>query len=496
MKVGKALRVLVGASVVVALGLMVAPRRMDAQDPVPLKKKGDEPALPAQVFVTAGKPPAPADIDIPDDPPPHEGAMFSLPNRIAAPDIIQIEVLEALPGRPISGERLVRPDGTITLGFYGDIKVSGLTTAQVKERVIIRLRSFLPDESLGLIAEMDDGQPKGEPRPEAPPADLPLPPETPKLPPEPGELLPPEPDPRPVAKPKKTAIVAKPSPGRTRLAAMRQQDDFKPPGQQPDPARAEVSGENPVARPAFGDPVARETPGGDEWEESLKQMPFMTSTSPRSIRVHPRDSDRVSVEVASYNSRVYFVLGEVNAPGRLPWTGNETVLDALQFAGGLDPNSNASNVQLARPSRGKKPAKVHQIDLKAIYNGDAKSNLQIFPGDRLVVGRAAAADSTIKLNADAARTNTLLNSALTYAFVLRNFDRLGEVGGANSSSELSIKLNGQTFKITLGDDAPRVDPARRKAALKAFQEYWSKTSRAGGAEEARLMEEMMKLLDK
>ena len=46
---------------------------------------------------------------IPDDPPPHEGAMIDTPEYvIEPPDLVLVEVLEALPGRPISGERLVR----------------------------------------------------------------------------------------------------------------------------------------------------------------------------------------------------------------------------------------------------------------------------------------------------------------------------------------------------------------------------------------------------
>ena len=54
---------------------------------------------------------------IPDDPPPHEGAMISLPYVVEPPDLVLVEVLEALPGRPISGERLVRPDGKIDSAF-------------------------------------------------------------------------------------------------------------------------------------------------------------------------------------------------------------------------------------------------------------------------------------------------------------------------------------------------------------------------------------------
>ena len=37
---------------------------------------------------------------IPHDPPPHEGAMVDMPYVAEPPDLIRVEVLEALPGRP------------------------------------------------------------------------------------------------------------------------------------------------------------------------------------------------------------------------------------------------------------------------------------------------------------------------------------------------------------------------------------------------------------
>src|SRR5262249_15486522 len=92
-------------------------------------------------------------VAIPDSPPPHEGALFDLPYTIDAPDMLIVEVLEALPGRGITGERLVRPDGTITLVFYGDLHVRGLTIAQAKEKVVLYLRKFLSDETLGLVGD-------------------------------------------------------------------------------------------------------------------------------------------------------------------------------------------------------------------------------------------------------------------------------------------------------------------------------------------------------
>ena len=58
---------------------------------------------------------------------PREFQKVSMPDYVVEPpDLILVEVLEALPGRPISGERLVRPDGKISLGFYGEVYVAGL----------------------------------------------------------------------------------------------------------------------------------------------------------------------------------------------------------------------------------------------------------------------------------------------------------------------------------------------------------------------------------
>jgi len=66
-------------------------------------------------------------------------------------DLVIVEVLEALPGRPISGERLVRPDGTISLGFYGDVHVAGLTLPEIKAKIVRHMAKYLSDDLLGLI---------------------------------------------------------------------------------------------------------------------------------------------------------------------------------------------------------------------------------------------------------------------------------------------------------------------------------------------------------
>jgi RNA polymerase sigma factor (sigma-70 family) len=80
------------------------------------------------------------------------------PRKIRPGDLLVIEVLEALPGRPLTGERVVRPDGTISLGFYGDLPVAGLDRTQIKVKLVEHMQKYLTDEVLGLVGEDEDGR--------------------------------------------------------------------------------------------------------------------------------------------------------------------------------------------------------------------------------------------------------------------------------------------------------------------------------------------------
>ncbi len=207
--------------------------------------------------------------------PPRELSKVSMPDYVVEPpDIIVVEALEALPGRPISGERLVRPDGKISLGFYGEVYVAGLTLAEIKAKIVLLLREFLTDEALGL------------------------------------------------------AVPDRDHPGKSKRI-----------------------------------------------EDQL------------------RDSKRVFVDVAAYNSKVYYVQGEVNSPGRLAHTGNETVLDAINFAGGLTAKASKDRIRLVRPAPDKGVAEqTFLVDLAAIVEkGDTTANYQLLPGDRLIVDRDSKA---------------------------------------------------------------------------------------------------------
>ena len=82
---------------------------------------------------------------------------------VEPPDLIDLWVEKTLPGRPITGERLVRPDGTMSVGWYGDLDVAGLTVAEIKTKLITKLHTFLSDEDLGLVVLSATGEPLIDP---------------------------------------------------------------------------------------------------------------------------------------------------------------------------------------------------------------------------------------------------------------------------------------------------------------------------------------------
>ncbi len=239
---------------------------------------------------------------------PSEFKKVSMPDYVVEPpDMMIVEVLEALPGRPISGERLVRPDGKITLGFYGDVYVAGLTLPEVKEKIVLHMRKYMQDEALGLLKVDENGDIITDPKTNKP------------------------------------------------------------------------------------------------------------------IQIEPRDSDMVFVDVSAYNSKNYYVLGDALVTGRLPITGNETVLDAINFAGGLTPTAAPQNIRLVRPAPpGACCEQVLPINLAAITSGgDPTTNYQLMPGDRIVVYRDPIVRFTVFLDRLAAPFQTVIGSMLQTAFTIR-----------------------------------------------------------------------------
>lgn len=100
---------------------------------------------------------------------------------------------------------------------------------------------------------------------------------------------------------------------------------------------------------------------------------------------------QVSVDVAAYNSKFYYVILDGAGLGqqvvRIPSTGNETVLDAISIVQGLAPVSSKKKIWVSRPA----PAdagcsQILIVDWEAItMAGQTRTNYQIFPGDRIYV---------------------------------------------------------------------------------------------------------------
>ena len=427
-------------------------------------------------------------VAIPDNPPPHEGAFFDLPITVEPPDVLVVEVLEALPGRPITGERLVRPDGTISLGFYGDVYVRGLTIEQAKVKVIEHLRKFIPDEVLGLVTDNEGPALEGEiPNPGRNPFDID---ERPV--PAPGVVPPdetrPEREARPPARPSRE--------GRPGMRRPRR----------PEPTSAQVPPNGGRRRPPrfLYDPPKPNNPPHVIYEPPM-QVPnpdeVIIRAEPRRVRIQettnipPADSNRVFVDIASHNSKAYFVQGDVGVPGRLPVTGKETVLDALNYAGGFVPTAEPTDIHLYRPARGGKPAKDYKIDIDAIHKGIATANLQVFPDDRLIIGRNPIVKKTIELDRAASPINSMMNLIMQYAFSARSLGVMNSPPSGGNDA-LRIKVNGQNMPMNVADPSVMTQ-AQREALIKEWAEFlWSISAKDGGAllDEKAFKEALMKKL--
>jgi polysaccharide export outer membrane protein len=90
--------------------------------------------------------PEPAAVLAPPTDLPTELNMVSLPPyAIGSPDVLLISVYTlprekggpatVIGPQPIDGQHLVRPDGTVNLGIWGDVSVAGLTTEQAREAI-------------------------------------------------------------------------------------------------------------------------------------------------------------------------------------------------------------------------------------------------------------------------------------------------------------------------------------------------------------------------
>lgn len=98
----------------------------------------------------------------------------------------------------------------------------------------------------------------------------------------------------------------------------------------------------------------------------------------------------VVVDVLSYNSKKIYLITDGGGAGEqvvtLPFTGGETVLDALANINGLSPVS-SKQMWIARPApNGTDVAQTMPVDWRAItQDGITTTNYQLMPGDRIYI---------------------------------------------------------------------------------------------------------------
>src|SRR5262249_14033618 len=68
------------------------------------------------------------------------------------------------------------------------------------------------------------------------------------------------------------------------------------------------------------------------------------------VLAQTKDAGPITVRIVTRVSKVFYVLGEVNAPGAFTLAGRETVLDAILVAGGLTDRASRNNIILSRPT--------------------------------------------------------------------------------------------------------------------------------------------------
>jgi len=188
-------------------------------------------------------------------------------------------------------------------------------------------------------------------------------------------------------------------------------------------------------------------------------------------------SPEITVEVASYNSKVYYVIIQTLRAGsnvfRVPSTGKETVLDALAQARGLRILP-ATKIWVARLAADGKEATL-PIDFDAIAQGrDTTTNYQLMPGDRVFVSGADLVETNQSMVSLTPRTTAGTPSrprstqAISgAAWWLENYS---QAAGATSRAV----GQGKTIFITIGRSPARIGPT-----VGVQEQFWIEVCNTG-----------------
>jgi polysaccharide export outer membrane protein len=117
-----------------------------------------------------------------------------------------------------------------------------------------------------------------------------------------------------------------------------------------------------------------------------KTVPQIETEVKELVKAKEKKDVPLTVRLVGRQSKVFYVIGEVNAPGSFPLSGRETVLDGIMTAGGLTRSAAERKIILVRPSQPDGCREVLPVCYPQIVQlGDASTNYQLRPGDRIFV---------------------------------------------------------------------------------------------------------------
>jgi protein involved in polysaccharide export with SLBB domain len=135
--------------------------------------------------------------------------------------------------------------------------------------------------------------------------------------------------------------------------------------------------------------------------KTIPEIENLVRASVRTEGKDAKDPGPITVRVVSRQSKVYYVLGEVNSPGSFQLNGRETVLDGIIAAGGLTGSASRTNIILSRPTLPDHCRIVLPVCYRQIVQlGDTTTNYQLAPGDRIFVATRTFCEGLFKSKHD------------------------------------------------------------------------------------------------
>jgi len=105
------------------------------------------------------------------------------------------------------------------------------------------------------------------------------------------------------------------------------------------------------------------------------------------LELYKLEGDKpIDIRIATYQSKVYYVLGQVLSPGPKIYTGRDTALTAIAHAR-LNPMAWKERIQVIRPSRDKKvKPRIFEVNFeRMVVHGDTSKDVLLQEGDIVFV---------------------------------------------------------------------------------------------------------------